>query len=193
MNTFIKIFQVFLFNLLIFYRSTSKSGGYNAHHQHQFYFSCSNGIVLSLLLVVIVFSLFTQSSDLWPCFLFICCLHLYLLHLHRTLHLISTLGKLGEIHGFLSNHDQALRLCTLAQKFQKKFGYVTFLFYRKWHCIFRANKYSYFHLLKHLQVPDTFFANEKSAQFHIATTPNTFIRIKASGEVFLSMRLVCKA
>ncbi|CAG2181992.1 unnamed protein product, partial [Oppiella nova] len=26
-------------------------------------------------------------------------------------------------------------------------------------------------------VPDTFFANEKSAQFHSATTPNTFIRI----------------
>ena len=37
-------------------------------------------------------------------------------------------------------------------------------------------------------VPDTFFANEKSAQFHMATTPNTFIRIKSNGDVFLSMR-----
>ncbi|OTF77587.1 hypothetical protein BLA29_012835 [Euroglyphus maynei] len=36
-------------------------------------------------------------------------------------------------------------------------------------------------------VPDTFFANEKAAQFHMATTPNTFIRIKSNGEVFLSM------
>nr|XP_027203700.1 gamma-aminobutyric acid receptor subunit beta-like [Dermatophagoides pteronyssinus] len=38
-------------------------------------------------------------------------------------------------------------------------------------------------------VPDTFFANEKAAQFHMATTPNTFIRIKSNGDVFLSMRL----
>lgn len=37
-------------------------------------------------------------------------------------------------------------------------------------------------------VPDTFFANEKSAYFHIATTPNTFIRIYPNGEVLLSMR-----
>ena len=37
--------------------------------------------------------------------------------------------------------------------------------------------------------PDTFFANEKSAQFHLATTPNTFIRIKANGDVLRSMRL----
>lgn len=37
-------------------------------------------------------------------------------------------------------------------------------------------------------VPDTFFANEKFAYFHIATTPNTFIRIYPNGEVLLSMR-----
>lgn len=37
-------------------------------------------------------------------------------------------------------------------------------------------------------VPDTFFANEKSAYFHVATTPNTFLRINSKGEVFRSMR-----
>lgn len=39
-------------------------------------------------------------------------------------------------------------------------------------------------------VPDTFFANEKSAYFHVATTPNTFLRINHKGEVFRSMRWV---
>ncbi|XP_054158469.1 gamma-aminobutyric acid receptor subunit beta-like [Oppia nitens] len=38
-------------------------------------------------------------------------------------------------------------------------------------------------------VPDTFFANEKSYQFHMATTENTFIRIKSNGEVLRSIRL----
>ncbi|KAG8201338.1 hypothetical protein JTE90_016815 [Oedothorax gibbosus] len=38
-------------------------------------------------------------------------------------------------------------------------------------------------------VPDTFFANEKTAYFHQATTPNTFLRINSEGEVFRSMRL----
>ncbi|XP_054721261.1 gamma-aminobutyric acid receptor subunit beta-like [Uloborus diversus] len=38
-------------------------------------------------------------------------------------------------------------------------------------------------------VPDTFFANEKTAYFHQATTPNTFLRIRSGGEVFRSMRL----
>lgn len=38
-------------------------------------------------------------------------------------------------------------------------------------------------------VPDTFFANEKSALFHKATTPNTFIRIRANGDVLRSIRL----
>ena len=37
-------------------------------------------------------------------------------------------------------------------------------------------------------VPDTFFANEKLASFHIATTPNTFLRIASSGEVYRSIR-----
>jgi glycine receptor alpha-3 len=37
-------------------------------------------------------------------------------------------------------------------------------------------------------VPDTFFANEKSASFHIATTFNTFLRIGHTGEVFRSIR-----
>ncbi|XP_064482173.1 gamma-aminobutyric acid receptor subunit beta-like isoform X3 [Ornithodoros turicata] len=42
-------------------------------------------------------------------------------------------------------------------------------------------------------VPDTFFANEKSAYFHMATTPNTFLRINAGGEVFRSIRLTVTA
>ena len=42
---------------------------------------------------------------------------------------------------------------------------------------------------KMIWVPDTFFANEKSAQFHIATTPNTFIRIRANGDILRSTRL----
>lgn len=37
-------------------------------------------------------------------------------------------------------------------------------------------------------VPDTFFANEKSAYFHTATTPNTFLRISHNGSVFRSVR-----
>ncbi|XP_075545280.1 gamma-aminobutyric acid receptor subunit beta-like isoform X1 [Dermacentor variabilis] len=42
-------------------------------------------------------------------------------------------------------------------------------------------------------VPDTFFANEKSAYFHAATTPNTFLRIGSGGEVFRSIRLTVTA
>nr|UOV21276.1 GABA-gated chloride channel, Rdl-like, isoform X3 [Ixodes ricinus] len=42
-------------------------------------------------------------------------------------------------------------------------------------------------------VPDTFFANEKSAYFHMATTPNTFLRIGSGGEVFRSIRLTVTA
>ncbi|KAF7492227.1 Gamma-aminobutyric acid receptor subunit beta [Sarcoptes scabiei] len=37
-------------------------------------------------------------------------------------------------------------------------------------------------------VPDTFFANEKAAQFHMATTPNTFIRIKSNGELPMNLQ-----
>nr|ALS46609.1 GABA gated chloride channel RDL3 [Tetranychus cinnabarinus] len=42
-------------------------------------------------------------------------------------------------------------------------------------------------------VPDTFFANEKSASFHFATTKNTFLRIGSNGEVFRSIRLTVTA
>lgn len=41
-------------------------------------------------------------------------------------------------------------------------------------------------------VPDTFFANEKSAYFHTATTPNTFLRISHNGDVLRSIRYVIK-
>lgn len=37
-------------------------------------------------------------------------------------------------------------------------------------------------------VPDTFFANEKTAYFHTATTPNTFLRIGSDGDVYRSIR-----
>nr|WJY55640.1 GABA receptor subunit [Neoseiulus californicus] len=42
-------------------------------------------------------------------------------------------------------------------------------------------------------VPDTFFANEKSAYFHTATTDNTFLRIKAGGDILRSIRLTVTA
>ncbi|KAG9509756.1 Gamma-aminobutyric acid receptor subunit beta, partial [Fragariocoptes setiger] len=38
-------------------------------------------------------------------------------------------------------------------------------------------------------LPDTFFGNEKLAYFHEATTPNVFLRIDHSGEVYRSIRL----
>lgn len=37
-------------------------------------------------------------------------------------------------------------------------------------------------------VPDTFFANEKVASFHTATTPNTFLRISSNGDIYRSIR-----
>ncbi|XP_074604723.1 gamma-aminobutyric acid receptor subunit beta-like [Brevipalpus obovatus] len=40
-----------------------------------------------------------------------------------------------------------------------------------------------------LWLPDTFFANEKQAFFHEATTKNTFLRINHNGDVLLSLRL----
>lgn len=42
-------------------------------------------------------------------------------------------------------------------------------------------------------VPDTFFANEKQAYFHIATTRNTFLRIGSNGAIFRSIRLTVTA
>ena len=41
---------------------------------------------------------------------------------------------------------------------------------------------------KKIWVPDTFFANEKQAYFHVATTPNRFLRISSDGTVFQSIR-----
>uniref|UniRef100_A0A6G1S985 Gamma-aminobutyric acid receptor subunit beta n=1 Tax=Aceria tosichella TaxID=561515 RepID=A0A6G1S985_9ACAR len=38
-------------------------------------------------------------------------------------------------------------------------------------------------------LPDTFFANEKTATFHKATTENTFIRVGFNGRVYRSIRL----
>ena len=37
-------------------------------------------------------------------------------------------------------------------------------------------------------VPDTFFANEKKAYFHEATTKNTFLRIASDGQIIRSIR-----
>ena len=41
-------------------------------------------------------------------------------------------------------------------------------------------------------VPDTFFVNEKSAQFHAATQDNQFLRITDKGEILRSIRLTVK-
>lgn len=38
-------------------------------------------------------------------------------------------------------------------------------------------------------IPDTFFANEKKAYFHMATTANSFLRIGSDGGIIRSMRL----
>jgi gamma-aminobutyric acid receptor subunit beta len=42
---------------------------------------------------------------------------------------------------------------------------------------------------KRIWLPDTFFGNEKMAYFHEATTPNVFLRIDHTGEVYRSIRL----
>lgn len=42
---------------------------------------------------------------------------------------------------------------------------------------------------KRIWLPDTFFGNEKMAYFHEATTPNVFLRITCTGEVYRSIRL----
>lgn len=42
---------------------------------------------------------------------------------------------------------------------------------------------------KRIWLPDTFFGNEKMAYFHEATTPNVFLRINYTGEVYRSIRL----
>lgn len=48
-------------------------------------------------------------------------------------------------------------------------------------------------VVEKLWVPDTFFVNEKSAYFHVATTPNSFLRIYPSGEILRSIRLTVTA
>lgn len=48
-------------------------------------------------------------------------------------------------------------------------------------------------LAKKIWVPDTFFANEKSAYFHEATTSNSFLRISATGDISRSIRLTVTA
>jgi len=47
--------------------------------------------------------------------------------------------------------------------------------------------------IKLIWVPDTFFVNEKTAQFHAATQDNQFLRITDQGEILRSMRLTVKA
>lgn len=44
--------------------------------------------------------------------------------------------------------------------------------------------------LQKIWVPDTFFANEKSSYFHMATTSNEFLRISHNGEINRSIRSV---
>ena len=43
-------------------------------------------------------------------------------------------------------------------------------------------------MLEQIWWPDTFFANAKDANFHIATTKNAFLRIKPNGDVLQSIR-----
>lgn len=42
--------------------------------------------------------------------------------------------------------------------------------------------------LRNMWVPDTFFANEKTAYLHMATTSNEFLRIAYDGQISRSMR-----
>ncbi|GAB6033168.1 hypothetical protein CHUAL_012774 [Chamberlinius hualienensis] len=48
-------------------------------------------------------------------------------------------------------------------------------------------------LTEKIWVPDTFFVNEKSAYFHMATTSNSFLRIFPTGEILRSIRLTVTA
>ena len=43
-------------------------------------------------------------------------------------------------------------------------------------------------MLNKIWWPDTFFANAKQANFHVATTKNAFLRIKPTGEMLQSLR-----
>ncbi|KAI8517329.1 Glycine receptor subunit alpha-3 [Branchiostoma belcheri] len=44
-------------------------------------------------------------------------------------------------------------------------------------------------LLKRIWVPDTFFTNEKGAEFHHVTTENKLLRVNSKGEILYSIRL----
>ncbi|XP_035697889.1 glycine receptor subunit alpha-2-like isoform X1 [Branchiostoma floridae] len=44
-------------------------------------------------------------------------------------------------------------------------------------------------LLKKIWVPDTFFTNEKGANFHYVTTENKLLRVNSKGEILYSIRL----
>ncbi|CAH1240428.1 glycine receptor subunit alpha-2-like isoform X2 [Branchiostoma lanceolatum] len=44
-------------------------------------------------------------------------------------------------------------------------------------------------LLKKIWVPDTFFTNEKGADFHYVTTENKLLRVNSRGEILYSIRL----
>nr|ALS46608.1 GABA gated chloride channel RDL2 [Tetranychus cinnabarinus] len=56
-----------------------------------------------------------------------------------------------------------------------------------------SNLYVGAEVAKKIWVPDTFFANEKQAYFHVATTPNRFLRIAFSGLIYQSIRLTVTA
>ena len=43
-------------------------------------------------------------------------------------------------------------------------------------------------MLSNIWWPDTFFANSKHTKFHDVTTKNAFLRIKNTGEIYLSLR-----
>ncbi|XP_043229712.1 gamma-aminobutyric acid receptor subunit beta-like isoform X2 [Amphibalanus amphitrite] len=47
--------------------------------------------------------------------------------------------------------------------------------------------------LKNLWVPDTYFPNEKTSYYHLATTSNEFLRIKPAGDILRSIRLTITA
>ncbi|KAK2716899.1 gamma-aminobutyric acid receptor subunit beta-like isoform X1 [Artemia franciscana] len=47
--------------------------------------------------------------------------------------------------------------------------------------------------LRNIWVPDTFFPNEKTSYFHMATTSNEFLRIKYNGDINRSIRLTVTA
>ncbi|XP_037069993.1 gamma-aminobutyric acid receptor subunit beta-like isoform X2 [Pollicipes pollicipes] len=47
--------------------------------------------------------------------------------------------------------------------------------------------------LKNLWVPDTYFPNEKTSYYHLATTSNEFLRIYPTGDILRSIRLTITA